>query len=506
MRSPMCFRSDDACHILAGEFTCNQIERMYYQWILYRDEVSACPEGEMEIEFTLQFDRDHRTDNRVVIYRDRGTVDEEVIFDTDTDHDDGAFRRQNVLALDICVPATSNYELEITDSTSNGFSRDGTASVFRNTVPIDTVSGDFGALYTIEIPALVVDEESIQPSQWPPEWPSAWPSELPSSDGSVDPTSGPSASPTIETVDPTLGQSASPTTAPIAGTVGPTSDPTASPTTAPVTQAPSSYPSSAPTASPSASPVAAPNSSPTDSPSKSPTGSPLTSVPTGSSPTKVPTKTNEVTDAPVPLTESPTRAPSERGESVVDIIVDGVDLSMLLDAIAEADLVDTLRTDEGPYVVVAPTNEAFEEFAQLYPDLASVLYDDEWIAHLRDFVGFHVSVDLLSFVGLTDGTYRLGTLSGDNIQARVNGGIVSIVPSVSGNPAQFVIQDIEASNGLVSVIDTVLRPDFLTRDMAELTARFFPELDTLLVEVGLDEFIQTNFGFTVSWFIVYFLS
>lgn len=79
----MNYVSDDDCHIAAGEFTCEQIERMYLQWILYRDEVSSCPPGEMEIEIAYTFDADHAFDNRLVIYKDRGTDQEEIIFDSD---------------------------------------------------------------------------------------------------------------------------------------------------------------------------------------------------------------------------------------------------------------------------------------------------------------------------------------------------------------------------------------------------------------------------------------
>lgn len=206
----------------------------------------------------------------------------------------------------------------------------------------------------------------------------------------------------------------------------------------------------------------------------------------------------------MPVTPGPTRVPFEIGDSVVDIIVDDteLELTMLTEAIAEANLTDTLRADEGVYNVLAPTDEAFDGFAQQHPDLASVLYDDEWIAHLRDLIGFHVSIDLTRFSGVTDGRYRLLTLSGDSVQVTVSMGRVSVLPTIDDSPANFLIQDIEASNGLVSVIDAVLRPDFLTRDMAELTTRFFPALDALFVEVGLDDFILTNFGFTVSVFDV----
>lgn len=71
-----------------------------YQWILYREEVSACPEGEMELEFTLEFDgSNHRSDNRVVIYKGGGPETGEIIFDSDIDHDDSLVNLQDVMAV-----------------------------------------------------------------------------------------------------------------------------------------------------------------------------------------------------------------------------------------------------------------------------------------------------------------------------------------------------------------------------------------------------------------------
>jgi hypothetical protein len=52
----MNYLSTEECFDLEGEFTCGQHERMYFQWLLYRDSVERCEEGEQEFELRLEFD------------------------------------------------------------------------------------------------------------------------------------------------------------------------------------------------------------------------------------------------------------------------------------------------------------------------------------------------------------------------------------------------------------------------------------------------------------------
>lgn len=65
--------------------------RLCSQWVFYREEVLMCPQGEMEVEWAYTFDREHDEENRVLLYRLEGS-DRLVIFDSQVDHDDGAFR------------------------------------------------------------------------------------------------------------------------------------------------------------------------------------------------------------------------------------------------------------------------------------------------------------------------------------------------------------------------------------------------------------------------------
>lgn len=435
-------RTTDECHTRAGSFSCNQIERMYYQWILYRDDISTCPDGQFELEFTLKFDDDHDRDNRIVIYKNRGTANEEIIFDTDVDHDDGAFQLQDVLAVDLCVPASSEYVFELTDSNGDGFvAVDAEASIFQDTVLLDTVSGNFGSVYSLVIPASETTAPSNSPSVSP----------------TVSPTTYPSTYPTAE---PSDTQSSDPTGA---GTAEPTSSPTFLPTSNFDTR------------------------SPTVSPTSPPTRAVTSPAPTGT-PTIVPTRTPTIV---------PTRGPNNNLDSITDIVEKDPNLTFLETALDALGLLDALSMG-GPFVLLAPTDQAFQDFAQLFQALSTVLLDPEWIAHLRELVTFHASLERFAITTLGDGVFQFTMLTGEDIQLTVAGDTVIITPAVDTTPAGLLISDIEATNGLVSIIDSVLQPEYLLSDLSQFTSSNFPNFFALLVDAGLDDFILNNFGLTVS--------
>eukprot|EP00977_Amphora_coffeiformis_P018331 scaffold6420_cov168-Amphora_coffeaeformis.AAC.9 len=218
----MNYVSRDECHTLAGEFTCNQIERMYYQWTFYRDEVTTCPPGEMEIEFALDFDREYDEENRVFLYELQGGDRASVLFDSDVDHDDGAFQVQNILVVDICLPQNVGYELVVTDSAGNGFSRGGEIAVYQNGQLLGTNSENFGSTLSINIPAIAGPTPS--PVTNPPTAEPITPT--------ISPTDSPTSSPTASPVQDIIEQTTSPVASPVA-TAAPTAvlvDRTNSPT------------------------------------------------------------------------------------------------------------------------------------------------------------------------------------------------------------------------------------------------------------------------------------
>jgi len=131
--------------------------------------------------------------------------------------------------------------------------------------------------------------------------------------------------------------------------------------------------------------------------------------------------------------------------TIVDIAVDDARFSTLVTALQAADLVDTLN-GKGPFTVFAPTDDAF---GKLPEGTVDALLDD--IPTLRSILLYHVTpgkVYSSEVVKLNSAD----TVLGKSISIRVENGKVLV------NNAQVVITDIEASNGIIHVIDTVILP------------------------------------------------
>ena len=132
-------------------------------------------------------------------------------------------------------------------------------------------------------------------------------------------------------------------------------------------------------------------------------------------------------------------------DDIVEIAVADDRFETLVAALQAADLVDTLQ-GEGPFTVFAPTDDAFDN---LPPGTVEALLQD--IPALTDVLLYHVvsgKVMAADVVTLTSAT----TLLGQDVTITVDQGNVYI------NDAQVIITDIEASNGVIHVIDAVLIP------------------------------------------------
>jgi uncharacterized surface protein with fasciclin (FAS1) repeats len=131
--------------------------------------------------------------------------------------------------------------------------------------------------------------------------------------------------------------------------------------------------------------------------------------------------------------------------SVVDIAVEDGRFGTLVTALQAAELVETLE-GEGPYTVFAPTDDAFAKLPE--GTLESLLAD---VPALTDILLYHVvsgKVMAADVVKLDSAD----TVLGQPISIKVEGDKVMV------NDAQVIITDIEASNGVIHVIDTVILP------------------------------------------------
>lgn len=132
---------------------------------------------------------------------------------------------------------------------------------------------------------------------------------------------------------------------------------------------------------------------------------------------------------------------------IIDLAVGTDILSTLVAAVQAADLVEVLQ-GEGPFTVFAPTNEAFAKLPEgTVENLLKPENKDQLIAVLT----YHVVPGKVMSGDLSD-NMNATTVQGTDVNIRVNNYGVSV------NGARVVQADIEATNGVVHVIDTVILP------------------------------------------------
>ena len=130
--------------------------------------------------------------------------------------------------------------------------------------------------------------------------------------------------------------------------------------------------------------------------------------------------------------------------TVVDVVVDSEDHETLEDAVIAAMLDDDL-SDEGPFTLFAPTDDAF---AALDPDAVADLFADP-TGQLAQLLQYHVVSGINLSMDLNDGD-EFATLEGNSVVISIDGTDVLV------NDATVIAADIETYNGVVHVIDRVL--------------------------------------------------
>ena len=134
-------------------------------------------------------------------------------------------------------------------------------------------------------------------------------------------------------------------------------------------------------------------------------------------------------------------------QNIVETVDEDVDVKTLSDAIAAADLDETLSDEEALYTVFAPTDAAFAELDEEY--LADLLNNDT--VNLTKILKYHVISGKVMSTDLSDGM-NVTTLEGTNITVKINGTDVMV------NDANVTSADIVCSNGVIHVIDKVIIP------------------------------------------------
>ena len=146
-------------------------------------------------------------------------------------------------------------------------------------------------------------------------------------------------------------------------------------------------------------------------------------------------------------------AAQQNQQDIVDTAVATESLSTLVTAAQAADLVDTLK-GEGPFTVFAPTNAAFEKLPEGTLDNLLLEENKEQLASLLQY---HVVSGKVMSGDLENGQ-TVATLNGENLTVEITDGMVYLVDA-TGAKAQVTTADVETSNGVVHIIDSVVMPE-----------------------------------------------
>jgi uncharacterized surface protein with fasciclin (FAS1) repeats len=167
-----------------------------------------------------------------------------------------------------------------------------------------------------------------------------------------------------------------------------------------------------------------------------------------------------VTNAQMEKTVTVGGAAMYPSKDIIDNAVNSKDHTTLVAAVKAAGLVDTLK-GSGPFTVFAPTNAAF---AKLPAGTVDTLVKPENKATLTKILTYHVvagKVDAKSLMDLIKkdgGKTTVKTVSGGSLVAYVKDGKVGITDE-KGGTAWVTTADVNQSNGVIHVVDTVLMPN-----------------------------------------------
>jgi uncharacterized surface protein with fasciclin (FAS1) repeats len=147
-------------------------------------------------------------------------------------------------------------------------------------------------------------------------------------------------------------------------------------------------------------------------------------------------------------------------KNIVANAVNSKDHTTLVAAVKAAGLVPTLQS-AGPFTVFAPTNAAFDK---LPAGTVDMLVKPENKTALTKILTYHVvagkisSADLMAKIKAGGGKAELNTVSGGILTAMADGKKIYLVDE-KGGKSWITIADVNQSNGVIHVVNTVLMPN-----------------------------------------------
>ena len=152
-------------------------------------------------------------------------------------------------------------------------------------------------------------------------------------------------------------------------------------------------------------------------------------------------------------------APMYPTKNIIENAVNSKDHTTLVAAVKAAGLVDTL-SGPGPFTVFAPTNAAF---AKLPAGTVDTLLKPENKAKLTSILTYHVvagkmnAKDIAAAIKAGNGKAMMTTVEGEKLTASMMGKVLMLTDA-KGGKSHVTIADVNQSNGVIHVVDTVLMP------------------------------------------------
>ena len=152
-------------------------------------------------------------------------------------------------------------------------------------------------------------------------------------------------------------------------------------------------------------------------------------------------------------------APMYPSKNIIQNAVNSKDHTTLVAAVKAAGLVDTL-SGPGPFTVFAPTNAAF---GKLPAGTVETLVKPENKATLTKILTYHVvagrmsAADLKAKARMGAGKNTLTTVEGETLTVTAKAGGVWLTDA-KGGMSKVTIANVNQSNGVIHVVDTVLMP------------------------------------------------
>ncbi len=151
---------------------------------------------------------------------------------------------------------------------------------------------------------------------------------------------------------------------------------------------------------------------------------------------------------------------SSEDPTIVGVAASNEAFSTLVAAVKAAELVETLNS-AGPFTVFAPTNDAF---GKLPDGTVETLLKPENKGTLTSILTYHVIAgkfmagDVVKAIQDSNNAFKVKTVQGGTLTLSLKGDAVMITDA-KGNTSKITATDVNASNGVIHVIDTVVLPE-----------------------------------------------